>query len=136
MMHNALFTATLLAQLGYGRVDVLGYSWGGLVASSWHCSIPLGPPPRPGKLDRRVGRPPARAMCRTHADAAAVLLERVLRQGRSVDLRRPLPDRPALVDDQVERRTAGPEHLGLCVTAERGDDVLEPAGPPLIAARP
>jgi len=34
----------------------------------------------------------------------------------------------------VERRTARPRASGLCVTAERGDDVLEPAGLPLIAA--
>jgi pimeloyl-ACP methyl ester carboxylesterase len=32
MGHNALFTRLLLRRLGYGRVDVLGYSWGGLVA--------------------------------------------------------------------------------------------------------
>lgn len=29
---NALFVRTLLRNLGYGRVDVLGYSWGGVLA--------------------------------------------------------------------------------------------------------
>jgi pimeloyl-ACP methyl ester carboxylesterase len=32
MMHNALFTRLLMLRLGYGRADVLGYSWGGLRA--------------------------------------------------------------------------------------------------------
>jgi poly(3-hydroxyoctanoate) depolymerase len=32
MMHNALFTRLLMLRLGYGRADVLGYSWGGLLA--------------------------------------------------------------------------------------------------------
>jgi pimeloyl-ACP methyl ester carboxylesterase len=32
MSVNALFTRTLLRQLGHNRVDVLGYSWGGLLA--------------------------------------------------------------------------------------------------------
>jgi pimeloyl-ACP methyl ester carboxylesterase len=32
MAHNALFTRLLLRKLGYGRLDVLGYSWGGLLA--------------------------------------------------------------------------------------------------------
>jgi poly(3-hydroxyalkanoate) depolymerase len=32
MAANALFTRALLRKLGYGRVDVLGYSWGGVLA--------------------------------------------------------------------------------------------------------
>jgi poly(3-hydroxyoctanoate) depolymerase len=32
MAANALFTHRLLRRLGYGRVDVLGYSWGGVLA--------------------------------------------------------------------------------------------------------
>jgi pimeloyl-ACP methyl ester carboxylesterase len=32
MSHNALLTKMLIRKLGYRRVDVLGYSWGGVVA--------------------------------------------------------------------------------------------------------
>jgi poly(3-hydroxyalkanoate) depolymerase len=32
MALNAAFTGVLLRKLGYGRVDVLGYSWGGILA--------------------------------------------------------------------------------------------------------
>jgi pimeloyl-ACP methyl ester carboxylesterase len=32
MVHNAVFTQLLLRKLGYDRVDVLGYSWGGVLA--------------------------------------------------------------------------------------------------------
>jgi pimeloyl-ACP methyl ester carboxylesterase len=44
---NALFTRALLRRLGYGRVDVIGYSWGGMLAQ--HLAIQ-----HPRSVDRLV----------------------------------------------------------------------------------
>jgi len=53
--------ATVLGELGYGQVDVLGYSMGGASRSAWRCSTPRRcagwrscrrPSPSPGSIRR------------------------------------------------------------------------------------
>ena len=137
MMHNALFTATLLAQLGYGRVDVLGYSWGGLVAQQLALQHPLsvrrlvlasstvgwgGLPPGPMVAARML------TPRRYYSSAYFAKVAASIYGGR-------FRTDPALVNDQVERRTARPPSIrGYASQLSAAMTYSSLPGLPLIAA--